>query len=276
MARATFINAILNGKLNGTVYARNKGGAYIRTWVKPTNPRTVAQSSVRSTFTDSSKAFAALGQAIKGSWNFYASTYFKPKRIKQGVLYSGFNAFQSLVNGRQQAKRNLRTFTMSLPATTTITTTSDMKPYDPPPDNFVGNPASSTGVTIPLTIASATVSSLGACTFTLAMGMTNGTAAPVFTQTSGTRKMGLVFFGGKPNSTTSTESICLGFTGFITVSTGFTTAQTSFTVNTVADAAYIANRKMWYSVGQKATVAAYMMSDYGEMNYLGICQITVT
>ena len=50
------------GKLGGHVASANKGGSYLRTKVTPVNPRTVAQTEVRSLFGQISQAWGDLKQ----------------------------------------------------------------------------------------------------------------------------------------------------------------------------------------------------------------------
>tara|TARA_R110000796_G_scaffold42100_2_gene104305 strand:- start:2301 stop:2981 length:681 start_codon:yes stop_codon:yes gene_type:complete len=56
------------GKLGGQVFSKNKGGAYIRTKVTPTNPQTIAQSVVRALFGVISQGWSALTIAQRTAW----------------------------------------------------------------------------------------------------------------------------------------------------------------------------------------------------------------
>lgn len=59
----------MRGKLNGSVFSKNRGGAYIRTKVTPVNPQTVAQGNVRATLTGLSQAWRNLTEAERTAWN---------------------------------------------------------------------------------------------------------------------------------------------------------------------------------------------------------------
>jgi hypothetical protein len=98
MAKVQFINAIVSGKLAGSVYSRGKGGAYIRSFRKPTQPNSQSQLTARANFGASSRAWNSLSSAEKNSWNSFAALGFSPKNPKTGVSYSGFNAFKSFFN----------------------------------------------------------------------------------------------------------------------------------------------------------------------------------
>ena len=61
--KMTAIVADMRNKLNGSVFSRNRGGAYIRTKVTPINPQTAAQVQARSLLTSLSQGFRSLSQA---------------------------------------------------------------------------------------------------------------------------------------------------------------------------------------------------------------------
>jgi hypothetical protein len=64
------------GTLNGSVFSRNKGGAYMRTKVSPVQPRTPAQLAVRANFSANAKLWSgAMSAAQRAAWVAYAVTY---------------------------------------------------------------------------------------------------------------------------------------------------------------------------------------------------------
>lgn len=71
MAKVKFSGLIseMRGKLNGSVFARNRGGAYIRTKVTPSNPKTDAQVQARALLAEFSQAWRGLTQAQRDSWS---------------------------------------------------------------------------------------------------------------------------------------------------------------------------------------------------------------
>lgn len=84
------------GKINGHVASKNKAGAYFRTKVTPTNPRSNAQSGVRSIVSTLSKAWAALTDAQRLEWNAAVSAYAKTDIFGDLRNPSGFNLFVKL------------------------------------------------------------------------------------------------------------------------------------------------------------------------------------
>jgi hypothetical protein len=71
MAKVKFSALIseMRNKLNGSVFARNRGGAYLRTKVTPTNPQTAAQVAARSLLTTFSQMWRTLTPEQHLAWN---------------------------------------------------------------------------------------------------------------------------------------------------------------------------------------------------------------
>lgn len=87
----------MSGSEGGTTYARNKGGAYTRQRVKPTNPRTASQQNQRSIMTQVSAAWSnILTQAQRDGWNTFALSYPVPGRFGLMNVLSGSQMFNRL------------------------------------------------------------------------------------------------------------------------------------------------------------------------------------
>lgn len=86
----------MRGKLGSMVFARNRAGAYSRSYAKPIDPKTIAQLSARNNFGTASSNYHALDSTTKALWNNFANSVFNPKTGTMGVP-SGFNAFVSLL-----------------------------------------------------------------------------------------------------------------------------------------------------------------------------------
>jgi hypothetical protein len=63
------------GKSNGHVFSKNRGGAYVRTKVTPSNPQTSNQMSIRGIFAAISSAWSALTEANRTSFNNFVAAY---------------------------------------------------------------------------------------------------------------------------------------------------------------------------------------------------------
>lgn len=107
MAKVKFSALIsgMSGKLNGSVFAKNRGGAYIRNKVTPSNPSTSYQISVRAILADLAAAFRTLGQASIAAWNGAVSQWattdvFGDLKNPSGInLYVRLNANIAKVGG---------------------------------------------------------------------------------------------------------------------------------------------------------------------------------
>ena len=98
MAIIKFGNIVVDmrGKVSGNVYAKNKGGAYSRVLVKPTNPKTAAQSLVRAAFTALSQAWRAITGTQRLSWNQATGNYPRINALGDSHNLSGNALFVSL------------------------------------------------------------------------------------------------------------------------------------------------------------------------------------
>jgi len=86
----------LSGKAGGSVYARNRGGNYIRNFAMPSNPKTVAQMAARSAFGNLSSQWRSLASDLQNAWNEAAPNFPYKNRFGDQKVLSGFGLFQSL------------------------------------------------------------------------------------------------------------------------------------------------------------------------------------
>jgi len=86
--------AVISGSVGGTVFSRNKGGAYIRNRTIPINPNSPAQVVVKAAMAFLTSYWAqTLSAAERIAWNLYASNVSMVNRIGEAVFHSGFNHF---------------------------------------------------------------------------------------------------------------------------------------------------------------------------------------
>jgi hypothetical protein len=85
--------AEIRGKLNGSVFSRNKGGAYVRQFVKPTNPDSTKQAETRGVFGTLMSDWRALTQAQRDSWTAAADNYPVQNKVGDTIKYSGAQLF---------------------------------------------------------------------------------------------------------------------------------------------------------------------------------------
>lgn len=85
-----------SGKLGGQVFAKNRGGNYVRTKVTPSNPQSVAQMAVRGIFASISSRWSALTEAQRATFNNFVSSYAKTDIFGDLRNPSGKSLFQRL------------------------------------------------------------------------------------------------------------------------------------------------------------------------------------
>lgn len=275
MARFTPFLGELSGKLVGNVFARNKGGSYVRGWVKPTNPRTQAQMAVRSSFSSAASAWTALSAELKSSWNNYALNYFKPRVIKAGATYSGFQAFVSLRNAALQAQRLQRSSKFA-----DIIVTATFGPYSPqsePPTNiFQGNLTVTGQPPLNMWLVSATlVAATGAVTFTLDTSGPITDPSPKFTDPDSGSDFGFILFASGKNNSSQLYQQCLGAFKH-PIGVAMWSPSIDFTMNMTTSDYDTASRKLWYTVGDTIKISCFALSTRGESVLIGQVPVTVT
>lgn len=96
LIKLTAIVDNISGKLNGTVFSRNKGGHYMRSKSMPSNPRTSFQSAVRARFGAIAQLWGALTEAQRDAWRAIASEFPYTNRLGDTKTLSGFALHQKL------------------------------------------------------------------------------------------------------------------------------------------------------------------------------------
>lgn len=84
------------GKIGGHVASKNRGGAYLRTKVTPSNPNTVAQAAARARVTQLSQQFGSLTPAEISAWNAAVEAYAQTDIFGDIKNPSGLNLFVKL------------------------------------------------------------------------------------------------------------------------------------------------------------------------------------
>lgn len=106
MARVLFSGVAgvdMRGKLNGSVFSKNKGGAYVRVKVTPVNPQTTSQQNARNRLSTNSQAWRGLTESQRQGWidaavNFpYTDIYGNSKQLSGFQLYVKLNTNLALI-----------------------------------------------------------------------------------------------------------------------------------------------------------------------------------
>lgn len=98
----TAVVADMRGKLAGTVFSRNRGGAVARTKVTPVNRRTPAQQLARADFGNFSSAWRALTAAQRQGWNAAGPNFPRTDQFGNQKILSGQQLFVSLNSNLQK------------------------------------------------------------------------------------------------------------------------------------------------------------------------------
>lgn len=89
------------GKLGGQVFSRNKGGAYVRTKVTPTNPQTPDQQSKRALFGSISQGWSGLTENERQAWRGAVEEWKGTDIFGDLLAPTGKELFQRLNNQAQ-------------------------------------------------------------------------------------------------------------------------------------------------------------------------------
>ena len=88
-----------SGRVGGTIFSRNRGGAYIRNGSKPTIVTTLYAQSIKAITAAQSQAWAGLTDAQKEQWVEWAAQNPVINRLGQSRTLSGHQAYVQ-INGR--------------------------------------------------------------------------------------------------------------------------------------------------------------------------------
>lgn len=88
--------AAISGSIGGTVYSRNKGGAYIRNRSIPVDPNTNAQQNARSIMATQSAAYSDLTAAQRAAWENWAIQNKVTNALGNQIQLSGHQAYVQL------------------------------------------------------------------------------------------------------------------------------------------------------------------------------------
>jgi hypothetical protein len=271
MAKITYMNGILSGRLGGLVYAYNKAGNYVRSFRSPTNPNTLAQINNRASFAESSSTWHALSDAQKAAWNTFAITNFKPKFGGIGTRFSGFNAFVSLNNVASNMQRQFVSNQITDPSGASNTPVMFANSSDAPLLPMGGSIKMQTGANLGISLASCTLTGdTGSCTVVFNLTPPTGTGplttAPAFQDCLGGIDTGIAIVASLPivQNQQYVENPEINLVAVIIPPgpiTGWTSSNTiEFMCDAVTD---YGNRKLSYKTDDIVQFKAYLINKYG-------------
>lgn len=95
------------GKINGTVLSKNRGGAYARVKVTPSNPRSAAQMFVRSNLAFLAQKWKTLTQENRDAWSGAVSNYTRTDVFGDVKTPTGYNLFMRINTALRDASTEL-------------------------------------------------------------------------------------------------------------------------------------------------------------------------
>ena len=111
------------GKLGGQVFSKNRGGAYVRTKVTPSNPQTLAQSIVRSNLGTISQAWNSISPQQIADWNSAVDNWKSTDIFGDIKIPSGKNLFTKL---NVNLLNTLQPIVLDVPEKTAVSVTPDI------------------------------------------------------------------------------------------------------------------------------------------------------
>jgi hypothetical protein len=282
MARVTSLIGNFSGKMAGMVFANNKGGAYVRQFKMPTNPKSTAQNRVRAAFANGTNFWKGLTSAQQAAYNNFALHMYKPRKPKLGVTYSGFNAVCALLTAAATGQGLARATTIKIgSAAITFTAGSYAGQSHAPSYSLSSQISTAASLPINLTFASAVFTAAGILTVHLTADQTMSTC-PLIVNPGASETCGFVFFmsNGFSNSNQFVQNPalhCIGATPPMSGLTGTPAGTlTDLNINFATADLNVSARKLWVVAGNLVRISCYIMSGSGQAAYIGEVQTTIT
>lgn len=89
----------VRGSIGGTIFSRNRGGAYSRSRVTPTNPQTLAQERARMAMSAAATSWAQQSSTLKNAWAAAAESYSMAQAtnlVGEAIQLTGQSFFQRI------------------------------------------------------------------------------------------------------------------------------------------------------------------------------------
>lgn len=86
----------MRGKIGGSVFSRNKNGAYAKNKVTPSNPQTATQMAVRNLLAGFAQQWRTLSESVRNGWNDGAVNFPRTNVFGDSYILAGNMLFNSL------------------------------------------------------------------------------------------------------------------------------------------------------------------------------------
>jgi len=219
----------IRGKVGGSVFSRNKGGAIMRVYAKPTNANSQSQRNQRNNFRSMSGTWNALTAVQRQMWESFAKNGFNPLLKTNTGNISGVNAMKA--NKTTCAGTAIRTATFAFKKDgggSALAHTSAPVAFSPdaPVLSVRPNQYDSAGVSYPFGLSGLVVQASGPCEVNIDfIGVPGAGITGNDFEDENQIKYGFAFYlsdsvkalGSKPKSI---MNFCIGSTGIITWTAG--------------------------------------------------------
>ena len=271
----------VSGKLGGTVFTRGKSGKMLRARVQPTDAKSAAQVSTRSTFSNVASMWNSLTTQVKRQWNSFASTIFRSKTQKKRSKPSGYQAFASsnFALSLLSSHANALNFT----PTSINATFEEFAPnvFVPPTNKFSSLGTNTDGDSVPFLIAESTLN-LTENKVTIPVYFPNGApgAGFNFKNPNSDETFGLGVYLSKSQQDSYVGQVgkgvyfIAGCFPFDSV-TGMT-AITDFTFEFDVTPSYLETIKNSFTVGSICFLSLYAISKSGQFAKIGTAKCTIS
>ena len=96
MAKFKGLLGSLSGSVANATFSSNRGGAYLRQRVAPTNPQTLRQQAARAALTTLSSGWRALSSTQRAEWDAWAAAHPGTDRLGNTINYTGHQMYVAL------------------------------------------------------------------------------------------------------------------------------------------------------------------------------------
>lgn len=274
----------LSGKLGGNVFARNKAGAYIRQYVIPVDPKSIAQINARTNFGAASSSYHSMTPAQKAQWQDFAQNFYLPKNGANTGQFSGINAFVSLANAAINAS-SLNPSGTSFEINGSNVMPSGVLPFEltttAPHLTIQANLVNTAGNPISYSFSQFILKEDGSCTSQFLIDsapIALGQDLPGTFKDGNGNDIGFIFYASNPVQQkgmfyANPEKIALFSAPNVTLPGASTGATITFGhQGNVVDTT---NYQSWYNIGNWVKITAYAISTTGQMIRIGSIETQV-
>jgi hypothetical protein len=278
MAKTTFSDVVIQGKVGAKVFSRNASGYYVKAWKKGSNPKSQAQLNQRNRQISSTSLWKGVPDDVKAQWDTFGKDYFCGKKNGVHVKTSGFMSYVSMCNIAQKGYFDCKRTTITHPSGVTLGTLSYELPSGAPTAAMGNNIRDTAGAPLSITLASMSIN-LSSLTVNFGLNFPDTvTTAPNFSDDVLGQPVGYMVAVSKPIGPGQRFVQGQSFqTIAVTDLFGAVSGWTSTTgVNIKIVGIDLTNFKRAPIKGQTSRATVYQISQNGQIKMIGSMDVTYT